>query len=159
MKRFLIFLWLAIGLCCFCTGCGQQTSPEDTALQVTVLVKPGVEPSASSSSEASSDSDSSSSASSEEPDENTFVDEAGETVHYTDVITGECTAYSGDSVTALGITPEVGMVAVDPSVIPYGTQMLDGSALCDLFMDSEEECEAFGRQDMLIYLLEDELES
>ena len=79
MKRFLIFLWLAIGLCCFCTGCGQQTSPEDTALQVTVLVKPGVEPSASSSSEASSDSDSSSSASSEEPDENTFVDEAGET--------------------------------------------------------------------------------
>ena len=74
------------------------------------------------------------------------------------------------------------MVAVDPYVIPYGTQMyitsadgsytyvycvavdtggamLDGSALCDLFMDSEEECEAFGRQDMLIYLLEDEPES
>lgn len=156
-------------------GCAAKPEPPDsTAEQVIVTVK--VKPEQTSQPETSSKPDES-----EVPKENTFVDEAGEVVEYEDVLTGICTAYTGDPKTAAGAAPEVGVVAVDPGQIPYGTRlyitsedgsivygyaiaadtgdaMVDGDVLCDLYLDSEEECEAFGRQLMQVYLLPDDSE-
>lgn len=156
------------------TGCGGKTM-DSTAQQVTVIVK-GKPAQSSQRSESSRAAESSEP---EEPKENTFVDESGEVVEYKDMLTGICTAYTGDSQTAVGPAPEVGVVAVDPDVIPYGTRlyitaadgsfvygyavaadtgdaMVGGGVLCDLYLDSEEECDDFGRQEMVIYLLPDE---
>lgn len=95
---------------------------------------------------------------------------------YSRVITGECTAYTGDPICSTGVPTAVGRVAVDPREIPYGTRMYvtsaDGSyvygycvaadtggfiynsnTVLDLFMNSEAECQAFGRRDMMIYIL------
>ena len=33
------------------------------------------------------------------------------------------TAYAGDTITSTGTTPKWGTIAVDPSVIPYGTKV------------------------------------
>lgn len=109
------------------------------------------------------------------------LDEAGQPVNYTQVLTGTCTAYTSDrglagTVTSTGRPASVGVVAVDPSIIPYGTElyivsadgtrvygyaiagdtggaMLSGRALCDLFMDTYEECISFGRREMNVYIL------
>jgi len=88
----------------------------------------------------------------------------------------ECTAYSEPgNYTATGKLAMVGYVAVDPTVIPYGTKMFicsaDGSYvygyaqaedcggavkgnIVDLYMDTEEECIQFGRRPMIAYILE-----
>jgi 3D (Asp-Asp-Asp) domain-containing protein len=98
------------------------------------------------------------------------------------LLTGTCTAYTDDegdsgSWTSTGKHVAVGLVAVDPRVIPYGTKMwitsADGSmvygyaiaadtggalrsgrVLVDLFMDTLTECNAFGRRSMNVYILE-----
>ena len=67
-------------------------------------------------------------------------------------------------------------MAVNPSIIPYGTKMyitasdgsyvygyataidtggalMDGSAIVDLFMNSYADCANFGRRDVTIYIL------
>lgn len=106
--------------------------------------------------------------------------DTGKTINgmsYSRVITGECTAYTADSITSTGVPAQVGRVAVDPSEIPYGTRMYvtsaDGSyvygycvaadtggfiynsdTVLDLYMNSEAECQAFGRRDMMIYILD-----
>ncbi len=110
------------------------------------------------------------------------LDEGGQPVNYKKVLSGTCTAYTSDagdsgSWTATGKRTAVGLVAVDPSVIPYGTKMwitsADGSvvygyaiaadtggalqrgqALVDLYMDTLTECNAFGRRNMKVYILE-----
>ncbi|MGN1132612.1 MAG: G5 domain-containing protein, partial [Ruminococcus sp.] len=91
----------------------------------------------------------------------TFVDNSGNTVSYKKIITGSGTAYTAKagSLTATGAKASVGGVAVNPSIIPYGSKMyitasdgsyvygyatavdtggalMDGSAIVDLFMDS-----------------------
>ena len=38
-------------------------------------------------------------------------------------MTVSATAYSGHTITATGTTPKWGTIAVDPSVIPYGTKV------------------------------------
>lgn len=109
----------------------------------------------------------------------TKVKAAGELANglsYTQVITGTCTAYSGGGITSTGMTPQVGVVAVNPNVIPYGTKlyiaspdgsyvygyavagdtggaMMSGQALCDLYMNTEQECINFGRRTMNLYVL------
>ncbi len=97
-------------------------------------------------------------------------------ISYSRVLTGQCTAYTGGGTTASGMPAAVGRVAVDPNVIPYGTRLYiaspDGSyvygyaiaadtggfvnsssTMVDLYMNSEAECENFGRRAMNIYIL------
>lgn len=108
----------------------------------------------------------------------TFTDGAGETVSYEYCITGDCTAYSWDagSVTAVGEPVQVGYVAVDPNIIPYGSLLyitspygtwdygycyamdtggaaMAGTIVADLFYDTEAECDAFGRRPMNVYVI------
>lgn len=113
--------------------------------------------------------------------ESVVLDEAGLPLNYSRVLTGKCTAYTSDrglagKRTASGRAAAVGVVAVDPREIPYGTElyitsadgsyiygyavagdtgsaMRSGRALCDLYMDTYEQCIAFGRRTMNIYVL------
>lgn len=110
------------------------------------------------------------------------LDEGGQPVKYKKVLTGQCTAYTNEngvcgSYTSTGKHVKVGLVAVDPRVIPYGTKlwitsadgkvvygyavaadtgsaMRKGHALVDLFMDTLAECYSFGRRTMKVYVLE-----
>lgn len=85
----------------------------------------------------------------------------------------EATAYTAHTVTTLGLKPTrnpsgLSSVAVDPSIIPLGSKLYisnygyaiasdTGSAIIgnkiDLFMNSQEECLAFGRQTVTVSLL------
>ena len=106
------------------------------------------------------------------------LDENGIPLHYSYVITGKATAYSGDTITSTGTTPVQGTVAVDPSEIPYGTRLYivsaDGKyvygyavaedtggfiyftngAVIDLFMYSEADCDEWGWRTANIYVLD-----
>ncbi len=110
----------------------------------------------------------------------TFVDHTGTTVGYDWAITGECTAYSWEagSVTAMGTSVQHGYVAVNPNVIPYGSLLyitspngewnygycyamdtggaaMAGRIVADLFYDSEDYCNEFGRRQMTVYVVEE----
>ena len=111
--------------------------------------------------------------------ENTITTASGEVLTYTHTMTVEATAYTKtdagcDDWTATGTLARDGAIAVDPSVIPYGTRMYivswDGSvvygyataedcggaingARVDLYYDTYEECIQFGRRDCIIYFL------
>ena len=95
---------------------------------------------------------------------------------YSKVIGAKATAYCDKGKTASGIQSKVGVVAVDPKVIPLGTRLYiestDGSwsyGVClagdtgglikgnrvDLFYDSYNECIQFGRRSCNIYILAD----
>ncbi|MEG1311442.1 MAG: 3D domain-containing protein [Romboutsia sp.] len=81
----------------------------------------------------------------------------------------KATAYSGDTITSTGTTPKWGTVAVDPTVIPYGTKVYIeefdkvfvaedcGSAIkgnkIDIFMDTEENCNKWGVRNLDIHIL------
>ena len=110
------------------------------------------------------------------------LDEGGQPVKYKKCLTGKATAYTtdgGDSGawTSTGKHVAVGLVAVNPKVIPYGSKLwitsADGSMvygyaiaadtggacmqnkiLVDLYMDTLTECNAFGRRTMNVYILE-----
>lgn len=109
----------------------------------------------------------------------TFTDSSGRTVNYSKVLTGKGTAYTAEigSATSTGMEAQVGVVAVNPQVIPYGTRLYIVSAdgkyvygyaiagdtggalrrnevLVDLFYDTESQCRAFGRRDVVVYILE-----
>ncbi|ADI00863.1 MAG TPA: ubiquitin-like domain-containing protein [Syntrophothermus lipocalidus] len=82
----------------------------------------------------------------------------------------EATAYTyTGSRTSSGAYPEVGLVAVDPSVIPMGTRLyVEGygfarAADCgsdikgnriDVFMETESQCRSWGRRTVKVYVLE-----
>ncbi len=108
----------------------------------------------------------------------TFTDRGGVPVSYKRVVTGSGTAYTAKpgSLTATGVKAQVGCVAVNPSIIPYGSKLyieasdgsyvygyatavdtggalMDGSAIVDLYMDSYADCANFGRRDVTIYIL------
>lgn len=107
----------------------------------------------------------------------TFVDNMGNTVSYASKMVGPCTAYSvPGGTTSIGLKAEYGIIAVNPSVIPYGTRMyvasadgsvvygygvagdtggalLDGTVIADLCYNTIEECSYIGRRDMVIYIL------
>ena len=105
----------------------------------------------------------------------------GEVLTYTHSDTYVATAYTKtddgcDDYTATGSLVHVGVVAVDPSVVPYGTRMfivsedgqyiygiataedcgsgVDGKRL-DLYMDATAECFQFGRRNCTVYFLGD----
>lgn len=101
----------------------------------------------------------------------------GENYEYTKVYEMEATAYtiSDDgwyNKTASGMTTFVGMVAVDPKVIPLGTKIyVEGYGIAiagdtggaikgnivDLFFNSARECREFGRQyGLKVYILKDQ---
>ncbi len=107
---------------------------------------------------------------------NTFVDYNGNVVEYLDVMVGESTAYTAPGgITSMGWDAQVGIVAVNPNVIPYGTKLyitsnsvvygyaiagdtggalLYGNVLVDLYYDTLQECYNFGRRDMTVYILD-----
>ena len=85
------------------------------------------------------------------------------------LMTVNASAYSGHNITATGTTPRWGTIAVDPSVIPYGTRVyipkfdmvfiaedcggaIKGNKI-DIFMNSESDCNSFGRQNIEIQIL------
>lgn len=97
---------------------------------------------------------------------------------YKAVYTMKASAYTygddGGNRTATGIRPYKGVVAVDPDVIPLGTKLYieasDGSYIygeavaadtggsikgykIDLFLNSESECNSFGRRTVNVYVL------
>ena len=93
----------------------------------------------------------------------------GKTYKYSKTLVCTLTAYTHTGrKTSTGVWPEVGMVAVDPSVIPYGTKMyIPGYGIgvakdcgvkgyqIDVFLDTEAECRKFGRKrDKTIYILD-----
>lgn len=110
------------------------------------------------------------------------LDKKGQPVKFKKVLTGKCTAYSSEqstvgTTTSTGMKAQVGVVAVNPKVIPYGTKLYivspDGKTVygyavagdtgggarkneivCDLYMDTIAECIQFGRRTMNVYILE-----
>ncbi|MCR5485532.1 MAG: G5 domain-containing protein [Clostridiales bacterium] len=104
------------------------------------------------------------------------LDENGLPTNYSSYMDGVATAYCGDEYTASGLPAGRGYIAVDPRVIPYGTELyvvsLDGRyvygyciaadtggfveggwADADLYMDTESECREFGIRGVRIYIL------
>lgn len=102
-----------------------------------------------------------------------FTDSNGNSYEYLYYIDAIATAYgySTGSVTATGKNVEVGMMAVDPSVIPYGTRCyvtgsygdmgilvaedcgaFKGNRI-DIFLGDSASCYAFGRRSMRVYVL------
>lgn len=102
---------------------------------------------------------------------------------YKQVLYGQATAYTNEggicgTHTSTGMLAQVGVVAVNPNVIPYGSKLyittLDGSyvygyavagdtggfiyshpeTIVDLFMNTVAECYQFGRRDIVVYVLE-----
>lgn len=106
------------------------------------------------------------------------ISNSGMPFSYSKLITGVCTAYNEDNgITAIGTTPAYGTVAVNPAVIPYGTRLyicsadgsyvygyavaedtgdacMNGEIVVDLYMNTLDECLAFGRQTLCIYILD-----
>lgn len=102
---------------------------------------------------------------------------------YSAVYYGLATAYTNENglagkYTSTGMLAQVGVVAVNPDIIPYGSRLFittpDGSyvygyaiagdtggfiyshpdTIVDLFMNTAAECYAFGRRDIVVYVLE-----
>ncbi len=107
------------------------------------------------------------------------LDENGVPLSYSDVFTGKSCAYSAKAgaKTASGRTAMVGYVAVDPKIIPYGTELyiattdnsavygyaiaadtgralLDGRIIVDLFMESYDASCDWGARQVNIYVLD-----
>ncbi len=102
---------------------------------------------------------------------NMATTESGANFYYSASFTVEATAYTWTgNQTATGTWPAVGTIAVDPDVIPLGSKVYvvgygfataedTGGAInghiIDLYMDTEEECMQWGRQNVTIYILEE----
>lgn len=109
---------------------------------------------------------------------NSVVNVSGKAISYKSVLKGSCTAYTSapGALTSTGKVAQVGYVAVNPNIIPYGTELyicsedgsfvygyaiaadtgaalMNGSALVDLYYNSESECINFGRRTLNVYIL------
>ena len=109
----------------------------------------------------------------------TFTDSNGVKVAYKELLTGSGTAYTAPagSSTATGAPAHFGGVAIDPTVIPYGSKLYvescdgsivygyctaidtggfadDGSGIIDVFYDTYDECVNWGRRDVNVYVIE-----
>ena len=112
---------------------------------------------------------------------NVELDENGVPKNYSRKLTGRATAYCstepGGNHTATGKEVQVGYVAVNPKIIPYGTKMYIKTAdnryiygcavaedtggfinwsnppIADLYFDTEAECYQFGIRNIEIYIL------
>lgn len=106
------------------------------------------------------------------------LDENNQPLEYARLITGQCTAYHGDTATSTGRKPGVGVVAVDPREIPYGSILWivspkggivygyaiagdtggfihNSETVVDLYMDSVVEMNTFGRRQMNVYVIKE----
>ena len=108
----------------------------------------------------------------------TFTDMNGNIVAYSSVVTGSGTAYTAPagSLTATGVTAYHGGVAVNPSIIPYGSKLyivstdgsfvygyatavdtggalMAGTAIVDCFYNTYNECVNFGRRNVNVYIV------
>lgn len=106
----------------------------------------------------------------------TLVDQNGKTVRYKKVLTGRCSCYTGGGWTSTGAKAAFGRVAVNPSVIPYGTKLyicspdgklvygyavasdtggaaMRGVIIADLYYDSYSQCMRIGTRTMNVYVL------
>lgn len=109
------------------------------------------------------------------------LDGAAQPLSYQKKLTGKATAYTSDrgdsgTRTSCGHRAQVGIVAVDPRVIPYGTKLWivsedgkwvygyaiagdtgggvrSGKLLVDLYFDTYGECTKFGRRTMNVYVI------
>lgn len=109
------------------------------------------------------------------PSGNTITTYGGEVISYTRALSVTATAYTGGGTTATGTSARYGAIAVDPSVIPYGTRMYivsdDGKYIygyataedcggavkgniIDLYFDSYDACIQFGRRSCTVYILD-----
>lgn len=108
---------------------------------------------------------------------NLVLDQYGVPINYLYYLDGKVTAYDAGPMTATGTDVYQGCVAVDPRIIPYGTEMWitssDGlylygycraedtggfiyytnGALADLYMYSYDDCDEWGWRDARIYIL------
>lgn len=110
--------------------------------------------------------------------DNVLITAAGDVLNFTHRETFKATAYCrtdvGGEVTSTGTVTRVGAIAVDPKVIPYGTEMFiltkDGKYIygvataedcggsikgkrLDLFYETNSECIQFGIRDCDVYFL------
>ncbi len=106
----------------------------------------------------------------------TLTDHDGNVVNYRKSITGRCTAYTGGGRTSTGRSASFGLVAVNPSVIPYGSKLyicspdgrtvygyataadtgggvMNGRIVADLYYPTSSQCRSFGVRNMKIYVL------
>lgn len=107
----------------------------------------------------------------------TVKDQNGNTVSFKRKISGKCTAYSGGGTTSTGkAAASFGLVAVDPSIIPYGSRLYicspngktvygyataadtggfvkQGQTIADLYYNTNSQCRSFGVRNMNIYVL------
>lgn len=109
------------------------------------------------------------------------LNSSGQPLSYSAVYTGRATAYSSDhgnagTYTASGRRASVGVVAVNPNRIPYGTKLyivspdgsyvygyavagdtgtacMAGDALVDLYFNTYDECCSFGAKKMNVYVI------
>lgn len=109
---------------------------------------------------------------------NTITDTNGNTLNYTDVITGSSTAYTAEAgaICSTGRLARYGVVAVDPNIIPYGSILYivsdDGfvygyavagdtggfiyngtNTIVDLYFPTLDECVNYGRRGINVYVL------
>ena len=112
----------------------------------------------------------------------TFTTSKGDTYSFSGTLTLEATAYTARSgaICSTGRLARVGVVAVDPDYIPYGTEMFimsaDGSFVygvavagdcggaidnwdVDLYMNSRSDCINFGRRDVVAYMITGEVDA
>ncbi|MGL4741612.1 MAG: 3D domain-containing protein [Sarcina sp.] len=95
------------------------------------------------------------------------------TVNYKKVLNVEATAYTGGTLTAMGLKPVrdpngISTIAVDPTVIPLGSKVYipgygyaiasdTGGAIkgniIDLYLNSEQACNNWGRRNITIYIV------
>jgi 3D (Asp-Asp-Asp) domain-containing protein/uncharacterized protein YabE (DUF348 family) len=106
---------------------------------------------------------------------NTITTSSGNVLSYSKVLSMTATAYTGGGTTATGTQARYGAIAVDPSVIPYGTKLYivteDGNwvygeataedcggaikgNIIDLYFDSYSTCIQFGRRACTVYVLD-----
>ncbi len=110
------------------------------------------------------------------PQKEILLDKNGVPVNYKRKMTGKASAYCTGTTCSTGVRVKQGYIAVDPNIIPYGTQMYirtaDGSwiygyaiaadtggftawgnTIADLYMYSYEDAVNFGRRNIEIYIL------
>ena len=111
-----------------------------------------------------------------EPKKEIMLDENGAPTKYKKVIKGTASAYCTGTTCSTGVKVKQGYIAVDPSIIPYGTKMYIrsadgnwiygyaiaadtggftswGNTIADLYMYSYSDCVNFGRRGIEIYIL------